>query len=263
MKKPVFIGLMCLSLCLLSDAGSAFSEAAEAKNKPRDQFEEGMALWQAGDRKAALAAFEASSESTAYASGAPSAFLFESKGRPSLQGAREDFGRVLLGPPDPAEGHYFLGNVAMGRHLWKESVDHYQQAITLNSNHAFAQFNLALQLARVGHWDSAIGPARKAIDLLPSDPDAHLLLTTGLLEIGTTKALREALEAAQYGVRLLPGNAALRFKLGYVLLRFGRRDEAAKEFRIFLSLADQDTSRKHSVEYAKRLLEEMAPYLLP
>jgi len=93
-RITVFIGVLCLFLALLKvDPGGASSDVGGVNDKARDQFEEGMALWKAGDREAALAAFEASPKNAAYPTPFGS-FLFPRKGR-----GREDFREALLGPP--------------------------------------------------------------------------------------------------------------------------------------------------------------------
>lgn len=83
------------------------------------------------------------------------------------------------------------------------------------------------------------------------------------MKIETTSALKEALQAAQTGVHVLPDNPDVHFNLGRAYLRMARRDEAAQEFREFLRLAKPGPLSDSRSKYVNDLLHEMAPYLSP
>lgn len=228
-------------------------------NRLHGHFDDGMAQWKAGNRDAAVAAFEASAKSGLYA-GAPSPFHAR-KGTATVQGARKDFQTILLGSPDEAEAHLFVANILSDHGHSLDAIEEYKATVRLRPNYLQAQFNLGNEWAREKNWEAAAQHFRTAVELGPNDSDTHILLISVLLKMDTTSALNEALSVAETAVHFLPENPDLRFHLGYVYLRFARREEAAQEFRAYLRLAPSASDGRK--EYVNRLLDEMSPYLSP
>lgn len=236
------------------------AETLEHGPPSRARFEEGMAQWKAGNLEAALASFEATADRHyAAASWSGYEFLFERKGQ-KRRDVREDFRKVLLGPPDEAEAHVFVGNLFVSGSHWMEATREYQEAIRLKPGHAQAHLLLGHEWARQRRWEAAVEPLRTAVSLAPEDPAARMLLAIVLGYIGTTSAREEAIREAQEAVRLVPDSPQAHWTLGDAYLDLARRDEAAAEFRTYLSLVEPDSA---GTGRAKELLFQMGPFLSP
>ncbi|MEI9972195.1 MAG: tetratricopeptide repeat protein [Ignavibacteriota bacterium] len=118
------------------------------------------------------------------------------------------------------EAHNMLGLslAATGRTV--ESIEQFAIALRLRPAYASARFNLATALARVGRVDDAIDNLRRILTDAPEDPAAK-------------RRLAEAL--------------TLR---GELLLRDGKRDEAATEFQEALKLDPADEEARKALDRA-------------
>jgi len=176
-----------------------------------------------------------------------------------------EFEAALRLAPGHAEYHYNLANAlaaAPGR--LDDAIAEYQAALRLNPNYVEAHSNLGAAWARrPGHLADAIAEFEAALRLAPENAQIHLDLAHALARIPArvpdaiseyTAALRidpsdaqvhtafgvllsdipgrlgEATAEFQTAVRLKPQLAAAHYCLGVVLLRAGRRAEAADEF---------------------------------
>jgi Flp pilus assembly protein TadD len=93
--------------------------------------------------------------------------------------------------------------------------------------------NLGIVLERLGRVSEAIAHYRRALELVPSDPEPRLNLAQLLLVEG---ALDEAIEHFEKLVERFPENADPRFYLGIALLKKGQPTLAEKQFRRSLEI---------------------------
>jgi tetratricopeptide (TPR) repeat protein len=182
-----------------------------------------------------------------------------------LELAEAHFRESLALSPQPAI-YNDLGFVLERQGLADEAVGFYRKALELDPGSAAAHYNLAASLARSGalseaerHFraalaerpsaqsyvglglvlrqqgraDDAIASLRAAIEADPEQPAAYDALGTILAEQGK---LEEAAHNFGLAVRKRP-SAAAHEKLGDVLMRLGRTDEARREMEMAKALA--------------------------
>ncbi len=159
--------------------------------------------------------------------------------------------------PDAAEPHYYLGNLAVRQSRSEAAVQHYERALKRNPAYLQAYVNLAGLHARQTDYRPAIAVFKRGLQALPAHPE--LLLRLGRIYFIQTR-YREALAQLQEMVRQDPGrsqayelmaqahlqlddpvaavaalnaglerdstSAALRARLGILLLEEERADEA-------------------------------------
>ena len=130
--------------------------------------------------------------------------------------------------PDDAASHGFLGKALRDRGRSDEAIAEYRQALSLDPDNVSGHLNLGLAFNQRGLPDEAVAEFHAAIRVRPDDANAFLSLADVLLDAkhdleGGTAALHRALE-------LDPGNALAHYRLGEVLGRAGRIDEALGEY---------------------------------
>jgi Flp pilus assembly protein TadD len=124
--------------------------------------------------------------------------------------------------------HNNLGNYVGARGRMDEAIDHYREAIRINSAYADAWNNLGTALAGQGRLDEAVGIYLQAVRLRPSSATVRHNLGLALLRMGRDEEARAEFAEA---VRLQPGYARAHHSLGRALVRLGRSDEAVGSFR--------------------------------
>lgn len=131
--------------------------------------------------------------------------------------------------PDNADAHANLGRALwMGEGRADEAVAYYRRALELNPEAGYAHLQLALLFAIRGDLDEAEESARRAVQL----QDQAMSGTQGLIVVGA------------------------RTRLGYVLYRRGRYDEAIREYRReleFISASDHALRERATIEICQKL----------
>jgi len=155
-------------------------------------------------------AYEALAESTLY---------FDWKDWPQVEG---NFKKALAANPDLAIGHrnysWYLNLMGRG----PEGIAEIKRAVALDPTVALFEMDLGFQ-----YWDArqpelAMEHARKALELDPNFPWAHLLLTLVHSEAGRHA---EAIAAGEKAAQVEP---AFRFGLAMAYARAGRKDMARR-----------------------------------
>jgi len=119
-----------------------------------------------------------------------------------LEDARKEFAEELKIDPRNASAEYYLGEVARQEDKLPEAIAHFAAAAGIAPDFAEAQFGLGRSLLDSGKSAEAVAPLEKA-------------------------------------VRLAPGNPTMHFALATAYQRMGRKDDAAREFALQKSTADQ------------------------
>jgi Flp pilus assembly protein TadD len=102
--------------------------------------------------------------------------------------------------------------------------------------------------------DGAIAEYKTAIQLQPSDLNAHYNLGLAMMETGNLEA---AVAEFRTALHLRPNDGGIRFNLGMALAGLGKRAEAAHEFQQYLRL-ELDTPANHRwIEQAEAKLREL------
>lgn len=144
------------------------------------------------------------------------------------------------------------------------------QAVTLEPADPILWHNRGLVLSSLGFGERAVADFSKALSFDPSLYASSLALASELL---TLKRFKEALGPARRAVRLMPDAAAARAMLGLALLRAGRTEEAVEALEAAKSLDPADAhgasvllaslgrgaSERASDAYVEGLFDAFAP----
>lgn len=122
-----------------------------------------------------------------------------------------------------------VAQVACGQK--QEAYKTFERAIKLSPKDPLILLNAAQNRADLGDWDGARRLAEGAAELLPADATPWLLL--GRYQMRQEK-FQEAVRFLREASRRAPENGTVHYHLGKSLVALGRRDEAAKAFRISL-----------------------------
>jgi len=152
--------------------------------------------------------------------------------RNDYQAALEPLQKFIAEKPDFAYAHFQLGYAYTALQRWEEARAEYRRAINLDPKLAEAQLNLGiLMLDR--EPAEAVGPLRKAVELLPAQSRPRYLLARALERSGDVNGALDALEGAE---RLDPRDYETLFAHAAALLRANRAAEAQAKFRAALTL---------------------------
>jgi tetratricopeptide (TPR) repeat protein len=94
-----------------------------------------------------------------------------------LNNAEEEFKKALEAKPNEAS-HTSLGYVYQRQKRYEAAMDHYNQALELNSEHVSAMNNLAVAYYELGDINQAMSEIKKALEIDPESADAWLNLGT-------------------------------------------------------------------------------------
>jgi len=117
-----------------------------------------------------------------------------------------------------------------------EAVQHYAEALRINSAFAEANNNLGFELARQGRLDDAITYYARALRASPQLAKTHYNLAHALSERGRKE---EAVQHYAEALRLKPDFTKAHINLGLLLADGGQRDEALRHYQEALRLDPQ------------------------
>jgi tetratricopeptide (TPR) repeat protein/Tol biopolymer transport system component len=140
--------------------------------------------------------------------------------------AVENYHKALELDPECASAHINLAVSLLRRDRLDEAAAHYESALRVKPT-AETHNGLGFVLSKQGKVDEAIAQFREAIRADPKYTAAYNNLAGNLIQQGK---LSEAASYYRTSLDTKP-NAILHNQLGAVLMRLGRADEAAQEFR--------------------------------
>jgi Flp pilus assembly protein TadD len=140
--------------------------------------------------------------------------------------------KFIAEKPDVAYAHFQLAYAYTALKRPDDARQQYERCIGLDPKMAEAQLNLGILLLEKQPAD-AVGPLRKAVELLPSQSRPRYLLGLAQEHSGDLSGAAEAFEGA---ARLDPNDVDSRARLGQVYLRLGRPGDAEGELRDALQL---------------------------
>lgn len=148
---------------------------------------------------------------------------------------------VEPGVPEEARAALDRGNHEYANGKYQDASKDFAEAIRLTHDHCQACVEgLALVKGRTGEQKESFKLADRALAMAEAPIDkasAHdckgelCLMYAG----GDPKKLAEAENEFRAGAELLPNNAAMQFRLGYVLLREKKNDEGVQHLQAFLA----------------------------
>jgi len=141
--------------------------------------------------------------------------------------ARQAAERALALDDGLAEAHLVMGLVlASLEYRWKESTEHVRRAIALAPGASEPLWTMGVYLGCYGALEEGREFLRKAVEIDPLDPNAHLHRSR--IE-GWAGNLLGSCEAVMRALELSPEMVFLHSGLGLTYLRMGRKEEALAE----------------------------------
>ena len=180
--------------------------------------------------------------------------------------------------PDDVEARYHLGRVRYQQNQFDPAIAAFEEVLRRNPNDVKAEDNLGLCLEAKNRIDAALAAYRKAIEM-ESTSNAHSeqpflnlgkLLTTLNREAEAVPILEQAAEIApdsasvryelgraqfnlehfeiareqlERAVALEPNNSSPHYLLGRIYQRMGKRDQAARQFKLTEELIRQQNAK--------------------
>ncbi|MFP4390606.1 MAG: M48 family metalloprotease, partial [Desulfococcaceae bacterium] len=141
------------------------------------------------------------------------------------------------------------GDEAMAKKQYGQAADRYRRAL----GRAPEDYAALTQMAKCQYVQEEYGEARRyaeaAQQAYPGEAQAHQIGGMAKMQL---RDYDGALGEFQSYDRILPGNPAMTFLQGLAYEKMGRRDNAAKAYRVFLQAVQQGPQAQHA---RKRLLE--------
>ena len=140
--------------------------------------------------------------------------------------------KFLAEKPEVAFAHFQLGYAYTALNRSGEARTEYERAMSLDPKMPEAPLNLGILLIEKDAG-AAVGPLRKAVELLPSQSRPRFLLGTAQERTGDLAGAAESFEGA---LRLDPRDAEALSYLGSLYLRMKRPGDAEAKFRSALDI---------------------------
>lgn len=125
--------------------------------------------------------------------------------------------------PDNAWGHYMLGLSEWKSGQPERAITSFETALSKDSTHRKAWFNLTRVLLETGKKDEAVGRAERAVQLDSTNAEAWRLFARALSEVGRRD---EAITAYRHALALDEKDSWSMNNLGMLYLQAGRYTEA-------------------------------------
>ncbi len=135
--------------------------------------------------------------------------------------------KFLAEKPDVAFAHFQLAYAYTGLNRVEEARAEYERCVALDPKMAEAQLNLGILLLEKDPA-AAVGPLRRAVDLLPSQSGPRFLLGVSLERSGDLAGAAESFESS---LHLNSSDTEALIHLGEVYLRLKKPAEAERKFR--------------------------------
>ena len=169
--------------------------------------------------------------------------------------AEEYAARLAARYPQQPQVHYFRGTLFTFEGKTADAEREYRQELQISPQHVPAMIALADIDLDKNELNEADTLARKAVELAPSDPEAHHVLGRVLMSDGRDQASAKELEIAK---RLAPDSPLVRSHLAMVYSRLGRTQAAKTEAAAFLILKRKEGVIASPGEKLKSGAEEQA-----
>jgi len=136
--------------------------------------------------------------------------------------------KVIADQPEFAYAHFQIAYVYTALKRTDEARAEYARTIAIDPKMSEAYLNLGMLLLDRQEDASAVGPLRKAVELLPAQSRPRYLLAVALERSGDRTGAAESFEAL---LHLDPNDIAAINYLGWAAVRQGKPDEAEAKFR--------------------------------
>ncbi|MBX3415421.1 MAG: tetratricopeptide repeat protein [Pirellulales bacterium] len=148
---------------------------------------------------------------------------------------------LLRTEPEYAGAHEGLGRLALETKRPELAVEHLARAVSLDRGNSLSAALLGMAHAAAGQLGEAERHLRRALEISPDLPEAHINLAGTLERQGR---FAEALPFAQRGVQLAPHHPRVHCNLGNILYHLGRVEESIATQRRAVAL-DPSFAKAH------------------
>jgi len=171
--------------------------------------------------------------------------------------------------------HYHLGNIASRRGNHRQALQHYQQALRLNSGHVQSLVQAGFSQLSLGNGEQATALLAHANSRAPENPLIYHGLGLSALQLGQ---IQDSIDALNYSLKLRPGNDQVHTHLAMANENSGDYDaeaDAEQHYRRALMLnpknltalyglaflLESQVRQEEAIIYYKRLLQEDANHV--
>ena len=185
--------------------------------------------------------------------------------------SRSDFARAMALLPNDSGICDLMGAVYAGKGQYKQAIEYYAKAISINPGNTNARNNLAkaynnLGVALVGQkkFEEAVEAYNKALAITPADAQFKSNLESAYWKMANhyveTKNSVKAIEAYRAVLKFNPDNKDAHFGIASTYYNLGRYPEAIHSFKRTLQIAPEDAEAKRNLfiahfKYGQVLLE--------
>jgi len=186
-----------------SDAVTLWSDcAAKSPNKPRPNYNLGLAL--------------------------------KNQGR--LEEAIKQYKETIRIQPTYVKAHYNIANTLREQNRFDEAIKHYEEAVFLRKDFAQAHYNLGVALQEYNRLDDAIKQYKEALRIKPDLEEAHHNIGLTLQKKGNSN---EAIKHYKEALRIKPDLVKTHYSLGNIFKKQRRFDEAMKHYKAILHIKSE------------------------
>jgi len=144
--------------------------------------------------------------------------------------------RLLARYGQQPEVHYLQGTFLNFHLKPAEAAQEFRKELQISPDHAPAMLELARIDIDNGELAEAGSLAWHAVEVQPTNPDAHHILGRVLLAAGKAKDSLQELETAE---RLAPNNSGIHFHLATAYRILGRKEDAEREMAAYVSIKEK------------------------
>jgi tetratricopeptide (TPR) repeat protein len=153
--------------------------------------------------------------------------------------------KALQLAPRDARPWVWKGDVDLNRNAYKDAMESYKHAVTLDTSNADARFGVSAAFFFTGQADAVIAECKAGIKRFPNDSRFYVAYAEMLIASpDSTNLQNQARDLLEKAVQLSPQSAQARYLLGQLALQEGRFKEAETEFLLSLQ-TDPDRSKTH------------------
>jgi len=173
---------------------------------------------------------------------------YSQMGRPDL--AREHFEKAVELRPGYWENYNVLGTYYYTHGLYEKAAAQYRRVIRIQPDSPHGYNNLGAIYLLLGRYEEAVATHRRAIEIHPAAISYDNLGTSYFY----LERYEEARDAYSRAIELNPSNDVPYRNLGHALLRLGRPEKAAEQFRLALRRLEEGLKvRSNDARLLRRL----------
>lgn len=137
-----------------------------------------------------------------------------------------------------------LGVMYYNQGLYDLAIEQYEKALEIDPTNPEAHYNMGYAYIRQGRHNEALEEFKKVVSLNPYDSEAHSNLGLAYYNLGM---IEDAIGQYKKAVELDPTDAVAHFNLGYALSGKGRYLEAIEEFKKSIELDPYSSDAHYSL----------------